>query len=183
MSERPYHSDRSRALYTCVYEELRVVARRYLSRERSSHILQATALANEAYVCLANSPASVTLSRIEYFRLAARVMRRVLLNYARDAGRKKRGGGRARVDLDPDLDPDLVQTARPVGDRLDFVESALEKLSVRDARLAEIVQLRFYAGFSVAEIGQLMGMSTAQVKRNWSFAKAWLRREMTATDQ
>jgi|SRR5580700_3951847 RNA polymerase sigma-70 factor (ECF subfamily) len=167
------NSEASSRLINLVYSELRAMAGRCMRRERPDHTLQATALVHEAYLRLAGQGIQWQ-SRGHFFGIAARVMRRVLLDYAREHRAKKRGGAAARVTLDDGL---LVTE-----DHLENVlilDESLMKLAAVDPQQSRLVELRFFAGMTVEETSEVMGISTATVKREWSHAKAWLHREMT----
>ena len=160
-------------LFEMVYDELRRLAASYLQAERSDHTLQPTALAHEAWMRLAAQDATRWRDRAHFLRLAARMMRRILVNHDRDRHRLKRGGRGRRVPLSEEL-----QSA--AGDPLDLValDQALRRLSAVDPRKVEIVNLRLFAGLELQEIAEVVGISLAQVKRDWALAKAWLAREL-----
>jgi RNA polymerase sigma factor (TIGR02999 family) len=167
-------SEASARLIPLIYSELRVMAGRYMRRERTDHTLQATVLVHEAYMRLAGPNRIQWQNRAHFFGVAAQVMRRVLLDYARDHRALKRGGAASRITLDPSL--------RPTESHLDYVlilEESLQKLAATDPEQSRLVELRFFAGMTVQETSEVMGISTATVKREWAHAKAWLRREMT----
>jgi RNA polymerase sigma factor (TIGR02999 family) len=155
-----------------VYDELRRVARRLLSDERAEHTLEATALVHEAFVKLSGAGVEVPDDTGALRRHAAVAMRRILIDHARSKGRLKRHAG-ARLPLD------AVQLAAS-GDlgQLLAVDAAIEQLAARDEALAELVRLRFYAGFGVEEIAELRACSTRTVVRDWAYAKAWLHRAL-----
>ncbi len=161
-----------------VYDELRSLARRYMRSERREHTLQPTALVHEAYLRLVDRPRVDWRGRTHFFAVGARVMRHLLIDHARGRGRKKRGGGRYRVTLtdwraaggEAGLDP---------GELLDL-DAALEKLARVDEREARVVELRFFAGLTVAEVAHALGVSKRTVEQDWTHARAWLRRELAA---
>ena len=163
----------SQQLLPLVYEELLVIARQRLRDERVHHTLNATALVHEAYMRLVGDDAAAWENRAHFFGAAARAMRQVLIDYARKRGRAKRGGDQARIPLNV---VDLAVEA-PVEDVL-AVDRAVEKLAAKDPRMAEVVQLRFYAGLSVEETAAALGMSERTVRREWSLARAWMMREL-----
>ncbi len=173
---RDVREGRARAeteLLPLVYEELLGLARQRLRGERPSHTLNATALVHEAYLRLAGDDRDAWDNRAHFFGAAARAMRQVLIDHARRRGREKRGGERRQVPLsvvDLAVDADL--------DDVLAVDGAIEKLARKDARMAEIVQLRFYAGLSGAEVADALGLSERTVRREWSLARAWLVREL-----
>lgn len=156
-----------------VYPELRRLAHVYLRAERAGHTLQTTALVHEAYLRLAPQTRAQWKGRKHFFRVAAEAMRRILVNHARDRGRIKRGGELQRVPI-PDIEGGFEV------ERWDWVaiDEALRRLAEHDARKAEVVQLRFFGGFTLEETADSLGISLAQVKRDWTFAKAWLHREL-----
>ncbi len=160
-----------------VYDELRRMAARYLSHERSDHTLQRTALVHEAFMRLVDQRRVEWQSRAHFFALAAQLMRRILVDHARRTGRAKRGAAAPRVSLD---DAPEVAGADPV-DLADAVtlDTALTKLEALDATQGRVVELRFFAGLTVEETAEAMGVSPTTVKREWALAKAWLYREIT----
>ena len=162
------------ALFPVVYDELRRLAERHLRRERPGHTLQPTALVHEAYLRLTEARRIDWSDRAAFFGAAATTMRRILVNHARDRGAQKRGGGAAPRPLDEALD---VPTDAP-DDALLAVDEALTALAALDPRQARVVELRYFAGLSVEETAEVLGVSPATVKREWSTAKAWLRRAM-----
>jgi len=156
-------------LIEVVYGELRVLARSRMSRERVGHTLQADDLIHEAYLrLLGDLGARPMVGRAQFFHAAADAMRRILIEYARKKGRLKRGGDRAREVLEV---ADLA--AESPDDTLGIVD-AIDRLEKWDARLGEIVRLRFFAGLSVEETAEALGVSPRTVKRDWTFARAWL---------
>jgi RNA polymerase sigma factor (TIGR02999 family) len=155
-------------LYEQVYGELRAMANSGMRRERDGHTLQPTALVNEAFIRL-NPGESVWENRRHFFGAAAQAMRRILVDHARQKQAEKRGDGLARVTLS-DLDVGAPETDLDVL----AVNDALDRLAAEDPRLAEMVNLRFFVGMSIADTAQALDMSTATVKRDWVFARAWL---------
>lgn len=156
-----------------VYEELRQQAARYLRRERAGHTLQTTALINEAYLRLIDAKDVRWQSRSHFFAIAANLMRRVLVDHARRRDAEKRGGDHVRLTLDDAL----AVTASSDIDVL-AIDDALNKLAHIDSQQALVVELRFFSGLSVEETAAALGISAATVKRDWSVARAWLRREI-----
>ena len=156
-----------------VYDELRRAARRHMARERVGHTLQTTALINEVYLRLVNLDQVNWQDRAHFFAICARLMRRILTDYARSRNYLKRGGSARRVTLDEALmvsaDPSLDLVA---------LEGALNKLSAVDARKSSVVELRFYGGLSLKETAAVLKISTDTVTRDWNLAQAWLLREM-----
>lgn len=162
-------------LLPLVYEELRRLAGAYLASERRDHTLQATALVHEAFLRLVGSENARWESRAHFYRVAAMAMRRVLVNHARDRARLKRGGGEGRrVSLDGLEDADLPMTPED----LLALDEALDRLAEIDERKMQIVQLRYFGGFTVEQVAQILEISPAQVKRDWTTARAFLRREL-----
>lgn len=159
-------------LVTIVYDELHRLARRTMARERPDHTLQATALVNEAYMQLVRSDVPWE-DRGHFYAVAARAMRRILVDWARAKGRQKRGGGYARVTLDdafvgdPGREPDLVA-----------LDAALERLSAQDERKARVVELHYFAGLGYDEVARSLGISPSTVHRDLRLAKAWLYAEL-----
>lgn len=167
--------DRSRldALVPDVYEELRRLAAAYMRKERETHTLQATALANEAYVRLADETKVRWRGRAQFLAIAARSMRQILVDHARRHGAEKRGAGLARVTLS-----DTTATfGQPVLDLLDL-DDALTKLGALDERKARVVELRFFAGLSAREAAEALDVSETTVDDDWALARAWLRRRL-----
>lgn len=152
-----------------VYEELHRLAARYLSRERPDHTLQPTALVHEAYLRLINQRRVDWRNRAQFLGIAAGVMRRILVNHARDRAAAKRGGGRERVSIS------LVEAPSGGADvELIALEEALERLATLDPRKARVVELRFFGGLTTEEVADVLDVSRATVEREWSFARAWL---------
>jgi RNA polymerase sigma factor (TIGR02999 family) len=160
-------------LMPLVYDELRRLATRYLRRERANHSLQPTALVNEAYLRLVDQQKVEWQSRAQFYGLAARVMRNILVDHARSRQAAKRGGEQFQVSFDGDH-PGIVDT------EIEFlaVHEALERLATFDAQKAEIVELRFFGGLSIEETAEVVGIGHATVERDWKLARAWLRREL-----
>lgn len=162
-----------------VYDELRKLASQRLAREAPGQTLQATALVHEAYLRLINGSASrVWDSRGHFFAAAAEAMRRILVDRAREKACEKRGGRRARIDIDA---VDLATTAAP--DQLVAIDDALAKLAADDPAAAKLVELRYFAGLGVAEASKAIGVSTATAYRHWSYARAWLHAELLGDAQ
>lgn len=166
------------AMLPLVYDELHRLAVRYLSRERADHTLQPTALVHEAYLRLINQREADWRNRALFIGLAAGMMRRILVNYARDRAAAKRPGERERVPLS------LVQdTSGEPNLDLIAVERALEQLAAIDERKARVVELKFFGGLTAEEIGEVIGVSRATVEREWSFARAWIHDAVEGTRQ
>jgi|SRR6478672_5728774 len=161
-------------LLPIVYDELRRQAARYLRRERVGHTLQTTALIHEAYLRLVDQKSVQWQNRAQFFGIAAQLMRRILVDHARTRKRVKRGGSDIRVSLN---DANLKSQSQD----LDVValDEALERLAQIDAQQGRIVELRFFSGLTVEETAEVLAISPATVKRDWSMAKAWLHRELS----
>jgi RNA polymerase sigma factor (TIGR02999 family) len=166
-------------LLPLVYDELKKLAAQKIAQESPGQTLQATALVHEAYLRLvAGGDASSARglhwdSRGHFFAAAAEAMRRILIDNARRKGRAKRGGARKRVDLD---DADLFSLAPP--DELLLIDEAISKLEREDARAAQLVRLRYFAGVSVEEAAEMSGLSRSSAYEHWSYARAWLHCEL-----
>ena len=162
------------ALLPAVYGELHALAERYLRGERPDHTLQPTALVHEAYIRLSAQRQVDWMDRAQFFGIAAHMMRRILVNHAEARNSAKRGGLTTRVTLDESV-------SWSGGRELDLVEldEALNALAQFDPRQARVVELRFFAGLGIDETASVLDISAATVKREWSMAKAWLRRELT----
>jgi len=160
-------------LMPLVYQELRELAERYLSREPRGHTLQPTALVHEAFLRLMDATHLAPNGQTHFLAIAANVMRRVLVEHARARHAAKRGGGQMRVTLDSAMavlpEPDLDLLA---------LDEALEKLATLDARQARVVELRFFGGLTMDEVAEQLGMSKRTVEDDWALARAWLRREL-----
>ena len=161
-------------LMPIVYDELRRQAARYLRREQAGHTLQTTALIHEAYLRLVDQRNVQWQNRAHFFGIAAQLMRRILVDHARTKKRVKRGGSNVRVSLGD-------ATVAVKGQDLDVValDEALDRLARIDEQQSRVVELRFFSGLTVEETAEVMGISTATVKRDWSMAKAWLHRELS----
>lgn len=160
-------------LLPLVYDELRALAESYLQRERPDHTLQATALVHEAYVRLVKQEEVEWQNRAHFFAVAARAIRRILVDHARTHQRAKRGGRHQRVQLDDDI---LVTEGR--GLDLLSLDEAMERLADLHERQSRIVELRFFGGLSAKETSAVLGVSSRTVDADWSMARAWLRREL-----
>ena len=165
------------ALLPLVYEELRRLAARYMKSERTGHALQATALVHEAYLRLIEVQHVKWQNRAHFFAMAARLMRRILVDAARSRGYQKRGGGAAVVSLDEAL---LV----PIEPGTDLValDEALTALAAVDTRKSQVVEMRFFGGLSIDETAEALHVSRDTVKRDWRMAKLWLLRELRGAD-
>jgi RNA polymerase sigma factor (TIGR02999 family) len=170
-TDLPPHPPELEALLAEAYPDLRRIASAALRRERPGHTLQATALVHEAYLRLAGQRVEVQ-GRGHLLALAARFMRRVLVDHARAKAAARRGGGTVRVTL-----AEEVAARGPEVDLL-ALEEALERLAAQDPRLAEVVELRCFAGLSVADTAAALSISEATVKRDWALARAFVEREL-----
>jgi RNA polymerase sigma factor (TIGR02999 family) len=157
-----------------VYDELRRLARTFLSRERGPHTLQPTALVHEAYLRLVDQTRVNWQNRAHFYGIAASMMRRVLIDHARAHATEKRGGGSVRLSVD-DVQLPLEQRA----DSLVALDEALERLSQIDERKSKVVEMRFFAGMSDEEMAEVLGVTTRTVLRDWKKAKLWLYRELS----
>ena len=168
----------ARELLPLVYDELRRLAAQRLAREAPGQTLQATALVHEAYLRLVGvDPDRPWDGRGHFFAAAAEAMRRILVENARRRGRLKRGGDRSRVDLD------AAQPAAPeTDDDLLALDEALGRLAQKDPVKAELVQLRVFAGVTLAEAAEILGLSISSADRYWAYARAWLRVEIAGHD-
>src|SRR5262245_17064267 len=159
-------------LVPLLYDELHRLAHRYMSRERSDHTLQTTALVDEAYIRLVGQKVRWQ-NRSHFFAIAAEVMRRILVDYARQRRYAKRGGSAQQVELD-----EAVLMARERSNELIALDYALKKLAEFDDRKSRVVELRFFGGLSVEETAEVLKISVNTVKRDWSTARAWLYKEL-----
>jgi RNA polymerase sigma-70 factor, ECF subfamily len=157
-----------------VYEELRRLAHRYMNRERVGHTLQTTALVNEAYVRLVDMPNVRWQSRSHFFAISARLMRRILVDFARSRQYLKRGGKTLHVQLD---EATLVATEK--GPDLIALDDALTALATVDERKSKVVEMRFFGGMTVEETAEVLGISPETVMRDWKTAKVWLLRQLS----
>jgi len=168
-------------LIPLVYAELRRVAHRQLAAEPAGHTLSTTALVHEAYLRLANQSRAEWASRAQFFALAARAMRRVLVDYARRHQAARRGGPRRRPvsleDAEVEASGDALTVAAR-GDELLALDEALERLAAVDARAARVVECRFFAGLTEAETAEALGVSPRTAAGDWLMAKGWLYRAL-----
>jgi len=167
---------REQAAYEALYPHLRAMAGNLMRRERPDHTLQPTALVHEAYLRLVDQSAVTWRSRAHFFAIAARIMRRVLVDHARGRSRLKRGGVQERVTLHDVLAVD----GAPEGRLIDLIafDQALRQLEAQHARLARVVELRVFAGLAVAEVAALLDVSERTVTGDWTFACMWLARTL-----
>lgn len=157
-----------------VYSELRALANRALSHERPGHTLQSTALVHEAYLRLVQQDNVEWQNRAHFFAVAARMIRRILVDHARARRTTKRGSGMPKLALD-----EALGVAEQRDWELVALDDALNRLAELDEQQSQVVELRFFAGLSVEEAAEALGISTATVKRDWATAKAWLVREVS----
>ena len=160
-------------LIPIVHEELRRLARRQMAGERPGHTLEPTALVNEAYLRLVNLKQMQWQDRAHFFSMAARLMRRILVDFARSRGYQKRGGGARQVSFTQALDVADDQAMDVVA-----LNDALQALADVDERKSRVVELRFFGGLSVEETAEVLKVSRETVKRDWQFAKMWLLRQL-----
>jgi len=158
-----------------VYAELHRTAHRYMARERPDHTLQTSALVNEVYLRLVDAREVTWQDRAHFFGVSARLMRRVLTDFARSRGYLKRGGRSPHVALDESL----VVSSEPRADLI-ALDDALNALAAIDARKSRVVELRFFGGLSVEETAEVLKVSPETVKRDWGLARVWLLREMSS---
>lgn len=161
-------------LVPLVQPELHRLAHHYMSRERAGHTLQTTAILNEAYLRLVDDTKPVWQGRSHFIAAAAQLMRRIMVDHARERQSLKRGGGALKVTLD---EAALVTEAR--SQELLDLDEALERLAVQDARKSQIVELRYFGGLTVEETAEFLKLSQRTVEREWTMAKAWLYRELS----
>lgn len=171
-------------LWPLVYDDVRRLARRQMARERGDHTLQGTALVNEAFIRLAGQRVLEWHNREQFLSLAAQIMRRVLVDHARQRNAQRRGDGVKAVSLHDThaaLEADAVQALDAFeDDRVDLlaIDAALTRLQAIDAPQGRIVELRYFGGLTLEETARVVGISLAGVKREWAMARAWLRREL-----
>jgi RNA polymerase sigma factor (TIGR02999 family) len=161
-------------LLPLVYEELRQLAQRRMANEPPDHTLEPTALVHEAYLRLLGDDRANWDNRGHFFAAAAEAMRRILVERARRVGRQKRGGGRQRLDLTDDL---ARQPAR--ADDVLALDEAIDRLEAIDKNAADVLKLRYFAGLTIAQTAETLGISAATVVRLWAYARAWLYEELT----
>jgi RNA polymerase sigma factor (TIGR02999 family) len=163
-------------LVPLVYDELRQVARRQLSRESAAHTLSATALVHEVYLRLLQQRQLTATDRDNFLAIAAQTMRRILVDHARARARVKRGGDDRPVSLEPGDDVPLLSDTEV--DEVLAIDIALERLAQIDARAHRVVECRIFAGLTLEETAQALGISSKSVQRTWTTARAWLRKEI-----
>jgi RNA polymerase sigma factor (TIGR02999 family) len=163
-------------LMPLVYEELRRLARRHMNRQPAGHTLQTTALVNEAYLRLIDSSQVQWQNRAHFFAVSAHLMRRILIDFARSRKSLKRGAEARQITLD-----DALEVSSERGADLIALDDALNTLAGLNPRQSQIVELRYFGGLSEEEIAEALKISPRTVRRDWSFARAWLYRELTKT--
>lgn len=163
-------------LLPLVYEELRLLAAQKLSQEKPGQTLQATALVHEAYIRLVEAECQNWNSRNHFFMAAAEAMRRILVDTARRKQAEKRGGGQQRFTFDG---VEIVACATP--EEIVMIDDALARLAGEDARAAEVVKLRLFAGLSMEQAAEAIGISRATAYRQWTYTRAWLRSEINGS--
>jgi RNA polymerase sigma-70 factor (ECF subfamily) len=162
-------------LMSVVYEELHRLAHHYMKQESPGHTLQTSALVNEAFVRLVDQRNVKWQNRAHFFGIAAQMMRRILVDHARSRHYAKRGGGAQHISFEEALVISDERTAEVVA-----VDEALQRLEEFDARKSKIVEMRFFAGLSIHETAEVLGVSPGTIMRDWTLAKAWLRREISS---
>src|SRR5436190_6193042 len=160
-------------LMPLIYDELRRLAHHYMSREQPGHSLQTTAVVNEAYLRLVNREAVQWQNRAHFFAIAAQLMRSILVDHARSYAYAKRGGGARKIALDEAMIISEERAAEVVA-----LDEALGQLAEIDPRQSRIVEMRFFGGLTIEETAEVLSLSPATIKREWSTAKAWLFHEM-----
>lgn len=177
-------------LSAVLYDELRQMAQRHLRRERDNHTIQKTALVNEAFVRLVAQRSVDWQSRSHFFGLASKLMRRILVDYARARGANKRGGGAEVASLDELIEPPesgegggttptaLQHLDEHTQEDVAAIDEALTRLEQLDPRQAQVVEMRYFGGLTLEQTADAMGISEATVKREWTLARAWLKREL-----
>lgn len=160
-------------LLPLVYDELRSLASGYMRRERRDHTLQSTALVHEAYLRLVDQTHADWKGRAHFFGVAARLMRQILVDHAREHNAKKRGGEMTRLSID-----DAVSFADQRDVDIVALDDVMSSLAEFDPEQARIVELRFFGGLTIDETAEFLGISASTVKREWGMAKAWLHREL-----
>lgn len=160
-------------LFATVQQELHRIAARYMRREQANHTLQTTALVNEAYLRLVGQPQLNWQNRAHFYAISARVMRQILVDYARSSGSAKRGGQVFHVPFEDDLDFSPEKSKNFLA-----LDEALGRLAQLDPRKAEVVELRYFGGLEVEEVAEVLKVHPNTVIRDWRVAKAWLKREI-----
>jgi RNA polymerase sigma factor (TIGR02999 family) len=161
-------------LFPLVQPELHRLAHHYMSRERAGHTLQTTAILNEAYLRLVETTQPPWRNRTHFIAAAAQLMRRIMVDHARERHSLKRGGGALRVTLD-----EAAWVTETRSEELLALDEALEKLAAQDSRKSQIVELRYFGGLTVEETAEFLKLSPRTVEREWTMARAWLYRALT----
>ncbi|MFO0832298.1 MAG: ECF-type sigma factor [Phycisphaerales bacterium] len=179
MDEKPppgtcAHDGGAPGLVDAVYAQLRSIAQQRMAEEGAGHTLQATALVNEAYLRVSQDRRTPFQNRAHFFAAAAEAMRRILIDHARAKGAVKRGGRAPRTPLSV---VDLAEESDPV--QILALDEALQRLEKAEPEVAAVVRMRFFAGLSVDDTAEALGLSPRQVDRHWSYARAWLLKEVT----
>jgi len=164
-------------LFPLLQPELRRLAHHYMSRERAGHTLQTTAILNEAYLRLVENTQAPWQNRSHFVAVAAQLMRRIMVDHARERHSLKRGGGAQRVTLD-----EAAWVTERRSEELLALDEALENLAAQDARKSQIVELRYFGGLTVEETAEFLKLSQRTVEREWTMAKAWLYRELSGEE-
>ena len=164
-------------LMPLVYDELRRLARSYMRQERAGHTLQTTALIHEAYLRLIDAHEVQLENRTHFFAVAARLMRQILVDFARTRGYQKRGGGAQQVSLD-----EAMVIGQPRDEDLLALDEALSALAQTDERKSRVIELRFFGGLTEAETAEALQVSPETVRRDWRLAKSWLRLWLTGAN-
>ena len=162
-------------LMPLVYRELRHLARRRLGRENADHTLQTTALVHEAYLRLVGQKAAHWQNRAHFYAIAAQMMRRILVDYARSRCYAKRGGGAQKVSFEENMAVSSRRAANVIA-----LDEALTTLAEIDPRKSRMIELRFFGGLSIEETAKILGVSPGTIRRDWTMAKAWLQREVNS---
>ncbi|MBD3235936.1 MAG: sigma-70 family RNA polymerase sigma factor [Candidatus Eisenbacteria bacterium] len=162
------------ALLPLIYDELRALAHHFMANERAGHTLQTTALVHEAYLRLCGSAPQDWANKSHYMRVAARAMRRVLIDHARRKHAQKRGGRARPTELEPEMAIQLDDTVDLLA-----LDRALTKLSSLDPRMGQVVELRYFCGLTIEETADVLGASPRTVKTDWTMARAWLKQELS----
>jgi RNA polymerase sigma factor (TIGR02999 family) len=161
-------------LVPLVYKELHRLARHYLRRERADHTLQTTALVNEAYLRLIDANKVEWQNRAHFFAISARLMRQILVDFARERAYQKRGGGIRQVSLD-----EALMVGEQPNEDMVALDLALKALAEIDERKSQVVELRFFGGLSIEEAAEVLKVSPQTIRRDWRLAKSWLRRRLS----
>ncbi|MGE0440502.1 MAG: sigma-70 family RNA polymerase sigma factor [Gemmatimonadales bacterium] len=162
-------------LMPVLYDELRRIAHRHLGRQETGHTLTTTALVHEVYLKLVDAARVRVRDRAHFFAMASRAMRQILIDHARGRLAIRRGGGQVALRLD-----EAIPVSPQQADRLLALDDALERLERRDARRCRLVEYRYFAGLTLQETADVLGVSLATVKREWTVTRAWLNRELGA---